>query len=339
MNRFFTPVLPLVCVALTVAQGCATPSSAPVAPAPIKLAGSALRPGSWIAVIGRGGAADYWRLIHQGVVEGGKEAGVKVLWLRLADEGEAQAITDCLGKHVSGIVLAPSNEREAGPPVMRAEAAGVPVVLIDAGFKDIPVAATVETDNYRAGCLSGQRTMELLNGKGSALVIGLHNATENLNERQRGFVDTLKGSGIKILSGELPPGSASPNGVTASERLISQFDLVHHPDIAVVTMSASTSEAMLAALEATSLGGKVKFVGFDATGPLIKGLNECKVDTLVAQNPRLIGYLGVKSMVTKLEGEYVDPDIKTDTMLVDRSNVKSQEVRALIAPPVNASLP
>jgi ribose transport system substrate-binding protein len=47
---------------------------------------------------------------------------------------------------------------------------------------------------------------------------------------------------------------------------------------------------MLLALRQTNLAGKKKFVGFDTSPQLIKGLEQSEIDGLVAQNPRKMGH-------------------------------------------------
>ena len=48
--------------------------------------------------------------------------------------------------------------------------------------------------------------------------------------------------------------------------------------------------------------GKVKFIGFDASDTLVKGLSDGHIDGLVVQDPVKMGYLGVKTMVEHLKG-------------------------------------
>ena len=54
---------------------------------------------------------------------------------------------------------------------------------------------------------------------------------------------------------------------------------------------------MLRVLEDNGWAGKVKFVGFDASDTLVKGLGDGHIDGLVLQDPVNMGYLGVKTMV------------------------------------------
>ncbi len=49
---------------------------------------------------------------------------------------------------------------------------------------------------------------------------------------------------------------------------------------------------MLRVLQDNGWAGKVKFVGFDASDNLVKGLRDGALDGLVVQDPVKMGYLG-----------------------------------------------
>jgi ribose transport system substrate-binding protein len=293
----------------------------------------ALPKNAWIAVIPKVSTVDYWKLIHEGARRAGLDLGVKVVWLQpTATLSQPKIIADCIAKHASGIVLSPLSDKELADPVKKAEAANIPVVLIDTGFKNIPVVGTVATDNYRAGGLAGQRVIELLGGKGSVVLMRCSKEAEGTTEREKGLIDTLKDSGVKVLSDTYYGGNWMATAEKTALSLINDLNLANIPNTAVVTVSATNTEAMLTELKATKLAGKVKFVGFDSSEKLLAGLHDCVIDALVVQNPQQIGYLGVKTMASKLSGQFVDPETKTDAMLVDRDNVGNAEVKALVTP-------
>ena len=54
--------------------------------------------------------------------------------------------------------------------------------------------------------------------------------------------------------------------------------------------------------------GKAKFVGFDATPELIDALKAKQIDALIAQDPRRMGYEGVKTCVAAIKKEPVPAD-------------------------------
>src|SRR5438477_22987 len=79
----------------------------------------------------------------------------------------------------------------------------------------------------------------------------------------------------------------------------------------IFTPNESVSFAVLRVLQDNGWAGKVKFVGFDASPNLVKGLRDGNIDGLVVQDPVRMGYLAVKTMVTHLKGEKVEKWIDT----------------------------
>ena len=50
----------------------------------------------------------------------------------------------------------------------------------------------------------------------------------------------------------------------------------------------------------------MRFVGFDASDKLVKGLGDGHIDGLVLQDPVNMGYLAVKTMVAHIHGQPVE---------------------------------
>ena len=73
---------------------------------------------------------------------------------------------------------------------------------------------------------------------------------------------------------------------------------------------------MLRVLQDNGWAGKVRFIGFDASDNLVKGLRGKQIDGLVVQDPVKMGYLGVKTLVAHIRGEKVERRIDTGVRLV-----------------------
>ncbi|CAN5674411.1 hypothetical protein BH23PLA1_BH23PLA1_21410 [soil metagenome] len=77
----------------------------------------------------------------------------------------------------------------------------------------------------------------------------------------------------------------------------------------------------------------VFFVGFDGSPPLVNALRTGKIQGLVLQDPRRMGYLGVRSLIDHLEGREVEPVIATGEILATPENMTDPEIAALLDPP------
>lgn len=77
----------------------------------------------------------------------------------------------------------------------------------------------------------------------------------------------------------------------------------------------------------------VKFVGFDASPPLISALRQGKIQGLVLQNPLRMGELGVRAMVDHLEKRQVERKVSTGEAMVTPQNMDQPEMQKLLNPP------
>ena len=94
----------------------------------------------------------------------------------------------------------------------------------------------------------------------------------------------------------------------------------------------SSSVGALRALQESRLAGKVVFVGFDSSPKLVQGLRDGHIQGLVVQNPRKMGYLGVKTMVALLRGEPVEKIIDTGVVLATPDNMNAPDIKSLLSP-------
>ncbi len=92
---------------------------------------------------------------------------------------------------------------------------------------------------------------------------------------------------------------------------------------------------MLRALQDAGVAGKVKFVGFDASPKLIDALKSGQIDGLIVQDPRKMGYLGVKTVVDKINGKPIEAKVDTGVTFVTKAGLDTPTIAALIAPPKN----
>ena len=89
----------------------------------------------------------------------------------------------------------------------------------------------------------------------------------------------------------------------------------------------SSTLGMCGALKQAGIAGKVKFVGFDATEPLVDELKAGNINVLIAQNPRRMGYEGVKACAMALRKQAVPATVDTGTAVVTKENVETPEIR------------
>jgi ribose transport system substrate-binding protein len=240
-----------------------------------------------------------------------------------------------VSRGVSGIVLAPLDEAALAPPVGEATRRGIPVVIIDSGLKGSDYISFVATDNNKGGQLAGDKLAALLGDKGKVVLLRYAEGSESTLQREAGFLDAIAThSGITVASANQYGGADVEGAYKKSEALLSRYknsDGTLGID-GIFTPNESTSIAMLRVLEDNGWAGKVRFVGFDASDTLVKGLSDGHIDGLVLQDPVNMGYLGVKTMAAHLKGEKVERRVDTGVRLVMRDQMNDPDARELLHP-------
>ena len=100
----------------------------------------------------------------------------------------------------------------------------------------------------------------------------------------------------------------------------------------IFTPNESTTPAMLRVLQDNRWAGRVRFVGFDASDNLVRGLRDGHIHGLVLQDPMRMGYLGVKTMVSHIKGEKVERRIDTGVHIATRETMDDPTIKELLSP-------
>jgi ribose transport system substrate-binding protein len=290
-----------------------------------------------VAVIPKGTTHEFWKTVHAGAVKAGRESGVEVVWkgpLKEDDlKSQIELVQTFTAQGVSGIVLAPLNDTALASSVKAAERAKIPVVIFDSDLKGASYASFVATDNRAAGKLAGERLAKLIGEKGNVVLLRYQEGSASTNHREEGFLEAIKAfPGIKVVSDNQYGGATTESAFSASENLLIAKNAAKGEVAGVFTPNESTTFGMLLALRKAGLGGKVRFIGFDASEKLVEGVKAGEIDALVLQNPFNIGYLAVKTMAEHLKGTKVEPRIDTGATLADKGNLEQPTVKQLLTP-------
>jgi ribose transport system substrate-binding protein len=292
-----------------------------------------------IAVIPKGTTHTFWQMIHAGAEKASQELGVTVIWRGpLREDDRASQISEVEGfitRGVSGIALAPLDEAALALPVADAQRQKIPVVIFDSGLRGSDFVSFVATDNRKGGRLAGEHIVSRLNGKGKALLLRYAEGHDSTTQREEGFLEALAPhKGIEIVSSNQYLGADVEGAVRRGEAILSNY---RNADgslgiDAIFCVNESTTFALMRVLQDHGWAGKVRFVGFDASDNLVKGLADGHIDALVLQDPVKMGYLAVKTLVSHIKGEAVEKRIDTGVHLATATNMNEPAMKELLKP-------
>ena len=286
-----------------------------------------------IAVIPKGSTHEHWHRVKAGAEKAGKEFGYEIAWKAPQTEGNREQqiglVEQSAADKMAAIVVAPLDDQGLVRPIREAATAKIPVVLIDSGLKGDAgkdYIAYVGTNNTKGGEMAGEALGRALGGKGKVVMLRYAIGSASTAEREEGFLTAIKKyPGLQVISDNQYAGDTSDKAQTVAANMVDELrkaDGIYCPN-------ESSTYGMLLALRKADLIGKVKFVGFDTSPPLLQAVRDGELTAVVAQNPLRMGYLGVKAAVDSIKGNKVEPSIDTGEILITKENVDSEDVKAL----------
>ncbi len=290
-----------------------------------------------LAVIPKGTTHIFWKSVEAGAKSAGSDLGVEIVWKGpLKENDRAQQISiveQFITEGVSGIVLAPLDDTALKRPVAAALQKNIPVVIFDSALKGEPgkdFVSYVATNNRKGGYLGGEHLSKLVGGKAKIVLLRYQVGSASTTEREEGFLEAIgKSKGLQVIVDNRYAGATAGEAKTQSMNII---DKLKEAD-GIFCPNESSTFGMLLALKQNNLAGKVRFVGFDTSPPLIEALKKGEIDALVAQDPTRMGYEGVTILVQHIQGKKVPTTVDTGVRLITRENLNSPEIKKLLDPP------
>lgn len=231
------------------------------------------------------------------------ELGVSLRVVDAQDDPARQlsGIEDLIARKVDLILVNPTDSAAVVPAILAANRAGIPVITIDRSADGGEVAAYIASDNVLGGKMAGEFIAELLGGKGKVVEIEGIPGTNAARERGQGFNEAMANYPEMEVVARQEAGFDRAKGLTVMENILQA-----QPEIdAVFCHNDEMALGAIIAIQAAGRADKIKVVGFDATDDAVAAVKEGRMLATVAQQPRLMGALGVEYALKVLQGEEV----------------------------------
>ena len=266
----------------------------------------------------------FFTQMNEGAQKAADAAGVDLVIFNANNDPAAQnnAIENFIQQKVAGLIVVAIDTNGIMPAVVAADAAGIPVVAVDAVLPaDGPQKAQIGVDNEGAGRAIGEYFVKVMDaemgGKAKLGIVGALNSTIQ-NIRQKGFEDVVSANANITMAGVVDGRNVQDNALAAAENLITA-----NPDLTAIY--ATGEPALLGAVAAIESQGKqdqVKLVGWDLTASAIRGIDGGYVVGVVQQDPAGMGAAAVDALKTITGGGTVEKLITVPITIVTRENVE-----------------
>ena len=255
----------------------------------------------------------------------GEELGIKIEYTGSTTSDAGQQVTVIEGlieKQVDGILISCNDADALKDVIDRAVDAGIVVGCFDSDSPESKRSFYCGTDNYAVGKLGAEYMMELLPDGGKVAILTGVLGAPNLEERIRGFKETVEGSNIEVM-----PVQTGEDDVQKSVDVVGQYTAAN-PDLAGWFFDGgwpyfADPDALPEVRAFMENGGHI--VSVDTCEPMLQYVGEGMVDILIGQDYPKMGSLGVETLYKLIKGEEVDLGdennyIDTGYELVDMDN-------------------
>jgi simple sugar transport system substrate-binding protein len=272
-----------------------------------------------IAMITHASPGDtFWDKIRNGADAAAAKDNVTLRYSNNDDPTkQAALITDAINAHVNGIAVTDPNPGALCPTIKQAVAAGIPVVMFNAGFANWQACGAMEyfgQDETIAGIAAGQRMAK--EGAKHVLCVIQTQGQIQLEERCAGVVKGFGSAGA--VTKTYVNGTDSASVLSSLTAKLTQDKTID----AVITLGAPIALIALQALQQAHSSAKV--YTFDTNAELVSKIKSGAVQWAVDQQPFLQGYLSVDSLWLYLvNGNIIGggQTVLTGPSFIDASNI------------------
>ncbi len=259
-----------------------------------------------IALITMDSIDQHWVTLNEGAQAKASELGVTVTFMSPNTKDDAQQI-ECVNNAVAGgynaIMVAANGPDAISSALREAKEAGIKVVYVDSPA-NVEAEATFSTDNKAAGKTAGEEMIKALQAagvtEGSIGIVNVNAATDSTVQREAGFREAFEGTAYTLLETQYGEGDAAKSQSIA-ENYITQGV------VGIFGCNEGSTTGTGNAIKAS--GTAVVGVGFDKSDAILALIQDGYLLATMAQNPDVMGSMGVEACVKVLNGESLGGEV------------------------------
>lgn len=281
-----------------------------------------------IAYIVKAKSDEFWTRMEKGAYGYAEQKGVELAFQAPEKETDVekqvQMVENAITKGFDAIILSPADSKSLVPAIVKANNAGIPVILVNDTIDAEVLAAEggkVETyvgiDQYEAAALAGSYAAENIKD-GKILYLEGISGVKALEDRLLGFKD--QAGSFEIVASQTAKNDRN-EGFNVMQNVLSAS-----PEVNVVwAVNAEMGQGAIQAIEQGGFSGKVQVFDFDATTDDVEAIKAGTLTGTIAQYPNLQAEAAIQACLDVLDGKKLETHTKTKAELITAANVEEYE--------------
>ena len=234
----------------------------------------------------------YWNAAYQGFDYAAQKFGVDIKRVGPQDwnpPAQAEAVEQSIAKKPDGII-AVLWDGSSIPPIKKAIAAGIPVVVIEANLPDSGAMAFIGLDNYQAGADTAKELIKLGGESGKVVALGNWGAS-NTDAKYRGFSDYLAAHSKWTILGKVDDKGTTNPAIEAAKSLLNTYNDV----TGIVGLDSSSGTGLgLAAEELRVDISKLTIVVNDREDAVLDYIHKGVIGASILNKTALEAYMAIE---------------------------------------------
>ncbi|NLA53376.1 MAG: substrate-binding domain-containing protein [Clostridiales bacterium] len=238
------------------------------------------------------------------------------------DAAQIESINNAYANNAQAILLASNGPDTQVATIQQYQAEGVKFIYVDspANTEALQILAT---DNQAAGKTAGEEMLKKLTAdgvtEGKIGIVNVNAATTSTQQREAGFREAFMGTKFELLETQYGEGQVAPSQSIA-ENYITQGA------VGIFGCNEGSTTGTGNAIKEASAA--VVGVGFDKSDAILQLVNDGALLCTMAQNPYVMGYQGMLSAVSALQGNEIigDKDYDTGVTVVDKAYIEANKL-------------
>ncbi|MDY4281193.1 MAG: ribose ABC transporter substrate-binding protein RbsB [[Pasteurella] mairii] len=249
--------------------------------------------------------------LKDGAQKKADELGYKLVVLDSQNDPakELANVEDLMVRGAKVLLINPTDSEAVVNAVAMANRNKVPVITLDRGAAKGNVVTHIASDNVAGGKMAGDFIAQKFGDNAKVIQLEGIAGTSAARERGEGFKQAIEAHKFEVLASQ-PADFDRTKGLNVMENLLASKGSVQ-------AVFAQNDEMALGALRAINAANKkVLVVGFDGTDDGVKAVKSGKMAATIAQQPELIGSLGVENADKVIKGQAVEAKIPVPLKVV-----------------------
>lgn len=270
-------------------------------------------------------AREYFYKMQMGVISKADELNIGIV-IHNEDANTIEMITgsiDLIAQNINAFIISPFNPEGLPLIVANMKKSDIPVVVIDQGTGGADVDAFIVSDNFGGGILAGEYALRLINERSiiskNAAIINVEATSVYAARRGQGFTRVMVDNGYQIVA-DLTANSLQDEAYRVMNSILSSYI----NDLAVV-FCENDRMALGAAQAIAEVGkkGEILVIGFDGDSAAITAIKAGFMQGTIAQQPFVMGELGVQVSQDILQDidvvydDWINKEIYVEVYLID----------------------